>query len=148
MPVSTPKFAAVSQHTHIHCQIFMKLLQTWTSELSAEIVLLSILSSVSPLSSQHHVLLLQMLIKKDCFFPSMLCTCWPHLKNFCISWASSWLIFILTVYATVCVVFAVLLLWTLSALLPQVFFFSFFFSILDTVSCKSVVICDKPHSIR
>lgn len=61
-------------------------------------------------------------------------------KN-CIFWAFTWCIFILTVYATVCVPFAVLLLWTLSALLSQVSLF--FLTVLDILSCKILVICDN-----
>lgn len=79
---------------NIRYQIFMKLWQTWMSELSAKI-LLSVLFSISPLISQHPVLLLQKCwSKKTLFFPLMLCMCWLHLQKFCISWAFSWLVFI------------------------------------------------------
>lgn len=95
-------------------------------EISAEILFLSIFTSLSTFFTTSCITLPKMLIKKRLvFFPSLLCICWLHLQKFCISWAFSWLIFILTMHATVCFVFAVLLLWTLSALLPQVFCFVF-----------------------
>lgn len=109
----------------IRYQIFMKLWQTWMSELSAKI-LLSVLFSISPLISQHPVLLLQKCWSKKTVFSHQCYVCAGCIcKNFVSPGHFLGLFSFLTVYATVSVVFAVLLLWTLSALLPRVVFLLF-----------------------
>lgn len=113
------------QHPHIHHQIFMKPWHTCLSYQLRSSSLFCLLFSSTSFTASCIVFSYKNADQKRTFFffPSMLCMCWPYLGNFCISWAFSWVIFILTVYATVSVVFAMLLLWILSALLPQVLFF-------------------------
>lgn len=80
--------------------------------------------------------------KRLCFSPSVLWMCWPHLRNSCVSWAFSWLIFILTVYATLCVVFCCATALNSALLNAWGLFFLFFlvFWILSHAKVLSFVI--------
>lgn len=133
---------------NIRYQIFMKLWQTWMSELSAKIFL-SVLFSISPLISQHPVLLLQKCwSKKTLFFPIDVMYVLAafakilYLLGIFLAYFHFWQCMQLCLLFLLCCCFELCLPYCLGL------FSFFFFRFLDTVSCKSVVICDKPHSIR
>lgn len=123
---------------------------SWVSELSAQI-LLSALPSVFPLSLQHHVLLSQKCWSKKTFF--YFCLCCTCKEILCLLGIFLAYFHFDSVCDWVCVVCAVVLFWTLPYCLRSLslyFFFVFFlfYNILDTFSCKILVICDKDHSVR
>lgn len=103
------------------------------SELSAQI-LLSALPSVSPLSLQHHVLLSQKCWSKKAVF--YFCLCYTCEEILCLVGIFLAYFHFDSVCNCVCVVCAVVLFWTLFALLPQVSLFFFFFNFIIFRLCS------------
>lgn len=143
--VNTRVCCSFSTSTHILWNIYETMADMNVWAISWDPLVVYFVSSFPTFFTTSCIPLTKMLIKKDCVFS---CLCYVYAGCICkifvsprhfLGLFSFWQCMQLCVLFLLCYCFELCLPYCLR---------SFFLSILDTVSCKNVAICDKPHSMR